>query len=96
MQATIGVPEKLASALGEFLKAESIPVKVVTSGEATVQVVEGKEGDESSASTLKAGGWIACLTAHQVAERLGMEKRHVGKLMDTLEVKIKVCQLGCF
>jgi hypothetical protein len=96
MQATIGAPEKLASALLEFLEAESIPVKVVTSGEAAVQVVESEEGEESSASTLKAGGWIACLTAHQVAERLGMDKRHVGKLMDTLEVKIKVCQLGCF
>ena len=96
MQATLGVPEALADPLRTFVEAESIPVKVVVGDEATVQVVESEVGQESSVSTLQAGGWIACLTAHQMAERLGVETRQVGKLANHLEIKIKVCELGCF
>ena len=96
MQATLGVPEALAGSLGAFVKAESIPLKVITGDEATVQVVESEAGQESSVSALQAGGWIACLTAHQMAERLGVETRQVGKLANHLEIKIKVCELGCF
>ena len=96
MQATLGAPEALAESLVAFVEAESIPVEVVTSGEATVRVVESQDRQESSVSTLQAGGWIACLTAHQIAERLGVEIRQVGQLANHLEIKIKACELGCF
>jgi 2-keto-4-pentenoate hydratase len=96
MQATLGVPEALAGSLGAFVQAESIPLGVVTGDKVTVRVVQGQAGQESSVSMLQAGGWIACLTAHQMAERLGVETRQVGKLLDHLEIKIKTCELGCF
>ena len=96
MQATLGAPAALADSLGAFIQTESIPLEVVASDDATVRVVESEVGRESSVSTLQAGGWIACLTAHQMAERLGLETRQVGKLANHLEIKIKVCELGCF
>jgi hypothetical protein len=96
MPETLGVPEALTESLGAFIKAESIPLGVVVGANATVQVVASQEGQESSASQLQAGGWIACLTAHQLAERLEVETRQVGKLLDHLEIKIKACELGCF
>ena len=96
MQATLGVPAALADSLGAFVKTESIPLEVVASDDATVRVIESEAGQESLLSTLQAGGWIACLTAHQMAERLGVETRQVGKLLDHLEIKIKACELGCF
>ena len=96
MKATLGVPEALAESVGTLLETESIPLELVPGHESTVQVVQGQAGLESSVDTLQAGGWIACLTAHQMAERLGVETRQVGKLLNHLEIKIKACELGCF
>lgn len=96
MQATLGASAGLVDPLRAFVESESIPLEVVARDDATVRVVESEAGQESSLATLQAGGWIACLTAHQVAERLGVEPRQVGKLLDHLEIKIRVCQLGCF
>ena len=42
------------------------------------------------------GGKLPCATARQIAEKLGVSYRDVGKAADLLHVKITNCQLGCF
>jgi hypothetical protein len=42
------------------------------------------------------GGKLPCATARQIAEKLGVSYRDVGKAADMLHVKITGCQLGCF
>jgi len=41
-------------------------------------------------------GRISCVTAHSLAEQLGVELIMIGKAADELKIKIKDCQLGCF
>ncbi len=42
------------------------------------------------------GGRISCAAARQLAERLGLSYKEVGKAANELGIKIKDCQLGCF
>ncbi|MCC6347105.1 MAG: hypothetical protein IT388_07970 [Nitrospirales bacterium] len=39
---------------------------------------------------------ISCARAREIAEELGVPYRDVGKAADTLKIKIKNCELGCF
>jgi hypothetical protein len=41
-------------------------------------------------------GLLPCAVAFQVAERLGVPRRHVGEAATELGIKIVDCQLGCF
>jgi len=41
-------------------------------------------------------GAIACRTALELAERLGVEPRLVGQAANKERIKIISCQLGCF
>ncbi len=41
-------------------------------------------------------GRLSCAAARQLAERLGVSYREVGEAANTLGIKIKDCQLGCF
>ena len=41
-------------------------------------------------------GRLTCHDARQLAERLGVDYRKVGRACNELGVKIKACELGCF
>ncbi len=41
-------------------------------------------------------GRLPCARARQLAERLNIPYREVGKLADELGIKITQCELGCF
>lgn len=96
MQATLGVPETMLKPVSAFVAAEALPFQIVTDAGCTVQVVPAEEGRQSSVSALQAGGWIACSTAFEMAGRLGVQTRDLGKLLNHLDIKVRACQLGCF
>ena len=39
---------------------------------------------------------ISCQAACEIADKAGVPKLRVGKLIDEMEIKIQSCQLGCF
>ena len=41
-------------------------------------------------------GKISCHAAHELARELDVSVREVGKLINTLKLKIIACELGCF
>jgi len=41
-------------------------------------------------------GKISCHAAHELARDLEVSVREVGKLINTLKLKIIACELGCF
>ncbi len=41
-------------------------------------------------------GVISCSAALRAAGELTMSPREIGEILDTLEIKIVECQLGCF
>jgi hypothetical protein len=41
-------------------------------------------------------GKIACAEAFRLAEELSISTQEMGKLLNELGIKIKLCQLGCF
>ena len=41
-------------------------------------------------------GKVSCRAAHKVARDLEVSVREVGKLINTLNLKIIACELGCF
>ncbi len=97
MTTSIGVPAEMADELAQFLSAESIDLSAVTDGPGAVQVARSDpEPQESGLDTLYAGGWISCDNARALAGKLAIAPREVGKLLDCLKVKIRLCVLGCF
>jgi len=96
MGATIGVPAELDEKVGHFIREAGLPLTVVVDGSGTVTVFQSEGHQQGDAETLRAGGWISCPDAFAVADKLGIETKHMGKLLDELDVKIKGCQLGCF
>lgn len=97
MRGTLGVPEAMLEALGEFVTAEGIRVNVVsTPDDYTVQVMKADERRRCGLRTLYTGGFIACETARGAAVKLGIRTRQMGKLLDFLNIKVRNCSLGCF
>jgi hypothetical protein len=41
-------------------------------------------------------GQISCKVAFDIADEAGATKREVGDLLNEMQIKIRVCQLGCF
>jgi hypothetical protein len=39
---------------------------------------------------------LSCADAHQLAEVLQISTREIGKMANTMGIKIKACELGCF
>jgi len=39
---------------------------------------------------------LSCVKAHQIAEKLGIEPEELGELINGLDVRITMCQLGFF
>lgn len=96
MRVTLSVPEKMRPALAAFIEAESLPFELVSDGDAPVKVVPGRKGEDSTPAELRAGGMIACGLARDMAGRLGVKTREIGKLLNHLKIKVRACDLGCF
>ena len=96
MSSSIGVPEALAEKVAEFVRTAGLGCEVLTGEGGVIQVVEAAEGEQSTASTLRSGGWIACEDAFKVATQLEIPTQVTGKLMNVLDIRIRNCQLGCF
>lgn len=96
MAATLSVPESMAEKVKELLQAEGISLEVVSGGDATLEVLESAERRQCAPSTLYSGGWISCAVAWGLAQKLGVERGSFGRLLDSLDIKIRECQLGCF
>jgi predicted DNA-binding protein (UPF0251 family) len=41
-------------------------------------------------------GKLACAAAFKLAEEMGISRRDLGELLNSLHIKIVQCQLGCF
>lgn len=39
---------------------------------------------------------ISCQAACEIADKTGVPRQKVGRLIDEMEIKIHTCQLGCF
>ena len=39
---------------------------------------------------------LTCAAAHRIAEQYGWTLPEIGKMAETLKIKISKCQLGCF
>lgn len=39
---------------------------------------------------------ISCQSACEIADKAGVSRMRVGRLIDEMEIKIQACQLGCF
>lgn len=39
---------------------------------------------------------ISCKVALEIADKNGIPRRQVGELLNSLKIKIRDCQLGCF
>lgn len=96
MTARLRVPARRGPTVRAWATAAAVPLEIVTEGDGAVEIVEGAAGQQSSTSTLRAGGWIACATAFEAAARLGITPRQLGPLLDELDIRIRACQLGCF
>ncbi|MFH1748363.1 MAG: hypothetical protein ABIG44_15125 [Planctomycetota bacterium] len=96
MPATLAVPESMLESVSAFVTAEALGITVVAGDQGDVQVLPGEERDESKATILQPGGWIACIRAFQMSDQLGLSRGNAGKLLNHLDIKIRACQLGCF
>ena len=96
MPARLAVPETMLESVSGFVTREGIPLDVVPGSAGDVQVVQSAQRQQSTATVLESGGWIACSTALQIAEKLGVKSTAVGKLLDELDIRVRACQLGCF
>jgi hypothetical protein len=39
---------------------------------------------------------ISCHAACEIADKAGVPRQRVGRLIDDMDIKIHTCQLGCF
>jgi hypothetical protein len=92
----ICVREDLKSGLESFVTEHGLKLEVITSGGATLTVEKCSEPTECTATTLYSGGWISCAAALALSDKLEVESRQFGELMDHLDIKIRRCQLSCF
>lgn len=96
MKKEIGAEGALGRKLAEFFESESICLKVEDFGEAVVSVSAPGGRLESCGDSIFAGGWVKCETARHIAEKLGVTRKEMGKILNFLDVKICDCELGCF
>ena len=96
MSVTIGVVKSLAQDVAEFVEGAGLDCEVVPDGGGTIQILQGEGRQPCSTEALYAGGWIDCSEAEKVADRLGVARADIGKLLDRLDIKLRACQFGCF
>ncbi|MHC4562842.1 MAG: hypothetical protein ACYS8X_08740 [Planctomycetota bacterium] len=94
MAGCVFVDMPMVEGLDEVLASQR--VTIVDSAQDASVVIRAGERLESDISTLYAGGWIACAIARAQAERLGISLTCMGEVLDRLNVKVRVCGLGCF
>jgi len=94
--AALSVPDDMLREVRAFVEGRRIPLDVTAEPEGTVRVVRPAGREQSDPDTLRAGGWIACPTALEMAARLGIEPLELGALLDFLDIKVRACALGCF
>lgn len=96
MSKSICVPGTLRDSFSKTVAETGLTLLLASEDEAdvVVQVSEGRQ--ESNDRVLESGGWISCAVAWAMAERLAIDKRSMGKLLDGLDVKVRSCELGCF
>ena len=96
MSHLVSVPETLRDKFVHFVNAEEIGLQVTNETQADLEILEVADRRECDGKQLFCGGWIQCEVARSIADRLGVQKRDIGKLLDFLNVKIRNCELGCF
>lgn len=96
MKASMGVPGTLAAKVGRFVTRRKLSIRVVRDGPCLVRVALSERRRAATRTVLYAGGWISCPAARRMAARLRLSLRHVGPLMDVLDIKIRGCEMGCF
>jgi hypothetical protein len=96
VRSALRVPEAMLESLSEFCRVANIPLDVVSTGQAGLDVVEAAQRRPCSLSRLYIGGWISCGRAHGIAARLDIQPRQMGRLLSFFNIKIRHCQLGCF
>lgn len=98
MPCSVRVPESIRTDFSAFLNQEKIQLAVTShdAGDLEIEPLEEGERRESSRTTLYKGGWIRCAAARSAADKLSLEYRDFGKILDFLDIKIRDCELGCF
>ena len=96
MKATIKAPAEMVDKLNVFFAEHGQQVRVSASETAqlTVELAPGR--NESNLEVLYCGGWISCETARQLADDLALPLADMGALLNSLDVKVRRCALGCF
>lgn len=96
MPATLDAPESMVKSINEFAKIEKLPIAAASRGPGVLKVVKSQAGRQSTPTELHAGGSITCGLARDLASKLGVKYREMGKLLNHLDIKIRACDLGCF
>jgi hypothetical protein len=96
MSKSICVPEALHGSFSKTMAEAGLALAMASEDEADVVVRVSEGRQESNDRVLESGGWISCAGAWAMAERLAIDKRSMGKLLDALDVKVRGCELGCF
>ena len=96
MRVKVVVPEKTRERVNEFLATEGLPFEADTCGAFRVRVATPETRKKCNLKVLTAGGWIACATALALARKNKISPKHLGKLLDFLDIKVKQCSLGLF
>lgn len=94
-RATLSAPEPLREILTKFIRDEGLGVDL-TRANGVVRILQPDDRLPCDATTLQVGGWITCAVAHDVADRLGIAPRHVGAMLNLLDIKARHCELGLF
>jgi hypothetical protein len=92
----LGVRADRRSELTGFFVKESISLIAGSEDEGLVRIAGDGNQLECSLEVLYPGGWIRCPVARNMAAKLSVKGKDIGKLMDFLEIKIRDCELGCF
>ena len=96
LKTRLSAPPVMFESLRAFIAHEKLPIEVVSTPDADVEVVSGTRDDACAQNRLLAGGWISCTRAHGVAAKLKIEPESMGKLLNKLSIKIRQCELGLF
>ena len=96
MKRKIYVDDSLFKSLAGFIESEGIQIDLTADNAACVRVLTCDGKNECNLDTLYSGGWIACRTALNLAEKLEIPTIQIGALLNHLKIKIKHCSLGCF
>ncbi|MEP0813072.1 MAG: hypothetical protein HRF49_00205 [bacterium] len=96
MAGLISASGELSAKIAAFAAAEQIELRVAPPGKAAVAALAANGRKESTLDSLFEGGFVKCATARALAERIGIGRGEMGKLLNHLDIKVRDCELGCF